>query len=380
MGALGVRGTRPEGRPPDSTLPCARTRCGSAPALQPREAWPGRTRIPTACAWFWKGQGPSPSVRAASSRRRSSWGCAATAVTPKKAAAWRSAGRLRYASPSGLSLEVSLHALVVHEAAGYEDWGASGMLRFDPGRKGLGFTASVVALVGHALGRRRSALGRSRRHGPRSKRRARPGPGTGGRATGLRLRRTLGGRGRLTPYARAALGESRRPGMAPGHPADPQGIPRPEPRGNAPQAAGRRAGTAADAACHPALVTTPPHHGGGSQSPLRTGMACARHRSQQARRQSRSRGHAGLLSGVGSRPVSLAQSRCADPCPVGFPCVPGGPHPHRSHPARGQPRRRAEALHDRSPTRGGSRRAFAEGADLCRFLMQLDDAKEMAGG
>ena len=60
-------------------------------------------------------------------------------------------GRLGYAAAWGLTLEVSLRALVAHEAADYEEWGASGMLRFDPGRQGLGLTAQVAPSWGMAM-------------------------------------------------------------------------------------------------------------------------------------------------------------------------------------------------------------------------------------
>ena len=59
-------------------------------------------------------------------------------------------GRLLYASPSGLSIEVSLRALVAHEASDYQEWGASGALRYDPGQAGVGLTAQVTPTWGMA--------------------------------------------------------------------------------------------------------------------------------------------------------------------------------------------------------------------------------------
>ena len=90
---------------------------------------------------------------------------------------------LRYTSAWGLSIEASVRGLLAHEASDYREWGASGALRFDPGRQGRGLTASIVPTWGSA-------------------------------ATGGRLDAELGyglvalqGRGLLTPYVRAALAE-----------------------------------------------------------------------------------------------------------------------------------------------------------------------------
>ena len=113
-------------------------------------------------------------------------------------------GRLGYASAWGLSVEVSLRALVAHEARDYEEWGASGTLRFDPGRQGLGLTAALSPSWGMSS----SGVGElwSR-------------PDTRGMAAGTSLATPAGqtqaelgyglpafhGRGVLTPYARASL-------------------------------------------------------------------------------------------------------------------------------------------------------------------------------
>ena len=115
--------------------------------------------------------------------------------------------RLRYASSWGLSIEASVRGLLAHEAADYTEWGASGALRFDPGRQGRGLTASITPTWGSP------ASGMFRLWGQ---------PGGGGLAVDNtlaaspagRLDAELGyglaalrGRGLLTPYVRAALVE-----------------------------------------------------------------------------------------------------------------------------------------------------------------------------
>ena len=116
-------------------------------------------------------------------------------------------GSLRYASAWGLSIEASLRALVAHEAQDYTEWGASGALRFDPGRQGKGFTASVVPAWGTA------ASGVERLWGQSGATGLVPADALATAAAG-RLEAELGyglaalkGRGLLTPYARVALTE-----------------------------------------------------------------------------------------------------------------------------------------------------------------------------
>ena len=116
-------------------------------------------------------------------------------------------GRLRYASAWGLSIEASLRGLLAHEASDYREWGASAALRFDPGRQGRGFTASVMPAWGTPASGVERLWGR---------------PGTPGlapadplaTAAAGRLEGELGyglaalnGHGLLTPYARVALTE-----------------------------------------------------------------------------------------------------------------------------------------------------------------------------
>ena len=56
---------------------------------------------------------------------------------------------LRYAG-QGFSVEGSVRTLVAHEASGYEEWGASGAVRIDPGASGRGLSLSVVPSWGAA--------------------------------------------------------------------------------------------------------------------------------------------------------------------------------------------------------------------------------------
>ena len=116
-------------------------------------------------------------------------------------------GRLRYASAWGLSIEASVRGLLAHEAQDYTEWGASGALRFDPGKQGRGLTAAIVPTWGAA------ASGMSRLwdqtgtaglvgHNPL----ATDAAGRLEAELGYGLA-TLQGRGLLTPYARVALTE-----------------------------------------------------------------------------------------------------------------------------------------------------------------------------
>ena len=52
---------------------------------------------------------------------------------------------IRYAG-SGVTVEGSVRGLVAHEASGYEEWGASGSVRIDPGASGRGLSLSYVVL------------------------------------------------------------------------------------------------------------------------------------------------------------------------------------------------------------------------------------------
>ena len=118
-------------------------------------------------------------------------------------------GSLRYASAWGLSIEASLRALVAHEEQDYREWGASGALRFDPGRQGRGLTAAIVPTWGTA------SSGISRLWDQPTAAGLAPDDPLAQAAAEGRLEAELGyglvtlkGRALLTPYARVALGES----------------------------------------------------------------------------------------------------------------------------------------------------------------------------
>ena len=58
-------------------------------------------------------------------------------------------GRISYANPeTGLSLEANIRALVAHEDAGYEEWGASGALGLAPGDRGRGLSFRLAPTYG----------------------------------------------------------------------------------------------------------------------------------------------------------------------------------------------------------------------------------------
>ena len=58
-------------------------------------------------------------------------------------------GRLSYARP-GVTVEGAVRGLLAHEEAGYEEWGASGAIRIDPGTSGRGLSFRLTPSWGHA--------------------------------------------------------------------------------------------------------------------------------------------------------------------------------------------------------------------------------------
>ena len=60
-------------------------------------------------------------------------------------------GRIRYAdTASGLSVEASARTLIAHQASGFEEWGASGSIRLDPGASGRGLSFTLAPTFGAA--------------------------------------------------------------------------------------------------------------------------------------------------------------------------------------------------------------------------------------
>ena len=56
---------------------------------------------------------------------------------------------IRYAG-AGVTVEGAVRALVAHEASGYEEWGASGSVRIDPGASGRGLSLTLAPAWGNA--------------------------------------------------------------------------------------------------------------------------------------------------------------------------------------------------------------------------------------
>ena len=60
---------------------------------------------------------------------------------------------LRYADPArGLTVEGRVRGLLTHSDDGYEEWGASGSIRLDPGATGRGLSLSITPVWGAASG------------------------------------------------------------------------------------------------------------------------------------------------------------------------------------------------------------------------------------
>ena len=60
-------------------------------------------------------------------------------------------GRIGYANTaSGLNVEASARTLLAHEESAYEEWGASGSVRIDPGASGRGLSLTVAPAIGAA--------------------------------------------------------------------------------------------------------------------------------------------------------------------------------------------------------------------------------------
>ena len=58
-------------------------------------------------------------------------------------------GRLSYTRP-GVTVEGAVRSLVAHDAGGYEEWGASGSVRIDPGESGRGLSLTLSPTWGNA--------------------------------------------------------------------------------------------------------------------------------------------------------------------------------------------------------------------------------------
>ena len=80
-------------------------------------------------------------------------------------------GRIRYTDAgSGLTVEANARKLIAHEDSGYEEWGAGGSVRLDPGASGRGLSLSLAPGVGHAVERGGAPVVGARRGGAGARR------------------------------------------------------------------------------------------------------------------------------------------------------------------------------------------------------------------
>ena len=113
---------------------------------------------------------------------------------------------LRY-SGNGLTIEGNVHTLIAHEENGYEEWGASGSVRIDPGTSGRGLSFSLTPSWGAASSgterlwsvRDTSGLAQGSEFDAESRLETELGYGLGLRD----------GRGVVTPFAGMTLGDGR---------------------------------------------------------------------------------------------------------------------------------------------------------------------------
>ena len=116
-------------------------------------------------------------------------------------------GRIRYTDAgSGLTVEANARTLIAHEDSGYEEWGAGGSVRLDPGASGRGLSLSLAPVWGtpssgvERLWSARDAAGLVRDDDFEAERRLEGELGYGFGA--------FGERGVVTPYAGLGLAEA----------------------------------------------------------------------------------------------------------------------------------------------------------------------------
>ena len=116
-------------------------------------------------------------------------------------------GRISYTDAgSGLTVEANARTLIAHEDSGYEEWGASGSVRLDPGASGRGLSLSLAPVWGtpssgvERLWSARDAAGLVRDDDFEAERRLEGEVGYGFGA--------FGERGVVTPYAGFGLAEA----------------------------------------------------------------------------------------------------------------------------------------------------------------------------
>ena len=113
-------------------------------------------------------------------------------------------GRVQYADPNqGLTMEAAVRGLLAHEDSDYQEWGASGTIRIDPGPMGQGLALTLSPTWGttqsgvDGLWNRQTTAGLA----PQSNRRAPSGQLNAELGYGV----TAFGTGLLTPYAGTVL-------------------------------------------------------------------------------------------------------------------------------------------------------------------------------
>ena len=87
--------------------------------------------------------GVYPYGRVRLSERVTAWGVAGYGTGVEAGAGMRYAG-------SGVTVEGSVRGLVAHDESGYEEWGASGSIRIDPGASGRGLSLTLTPAWGNA--------------------------------------------------------------------------------------------------------------------------------------------------------------------------------------------------------------------------------------
>ena len=159
---------------------------------------------------------------------------------------------LRYSAP-GMTVEANAHSLFGHQRREYEEWGASGSIRFAPGRSGRGLSLTVAPSWGAP------ASGVDRLWSMQNARRLTP---NGDREPGGRLEAEVGygvgmsgGRGVLTPYTGLSLSNDDERTWLDGRALEHRPGVQHEPGGRSPRERGRRlARPRADAARCDAVV------------------------------------------------------------------------------------------------------------------------------
>ena len=206
-------------------------------------------------------------------------------------------GRIRYTDAGlGLTVEANARKLIAHEDSGYEEWGAGGSVRLDPGASGRGLSLSLAPVWGtpssgvERLWSARDAAGLVRDDDFEAERRLEGEVGYGLGA--------FGEHGVVTPYAGLGLGGGRGPDVARGRALVARAAPRDEPRRRAARAGERRCRRARGAVpVHLALVGGPAQRRSGLGRGLRWRHGAGRRWARMATSRAPRRVRAAALAG-----------------------------------------------------------------------------------